>query len=148
MAVATPLRYLLDTSIVIVYLGAGDLARRIEAIYALRTTPVVPLISVVTEGELESAARQFGWGKERQRELRILIGQFQSISLGFPGIIEAYGEIDDYSRRLGRVMGKNDVWIAATAHVTSARLLTLDRDFDHLDPSFLTHDYIDPDPTA
>jgi len=31
-----------------------------------------------------------------------------------------------------RNMGKNDLWIAATAHVSNAILLTTDRDFDHL----------------
>ena len=44
----------------------------------------------------------------------------------------------------GVPMGKNDVWIAATAHVTGARLLTTDRDFDHLDPTFLGRDWVDP----
>lgn len=29
-------------------------------------------------------------------------------------------------------MGKNDLWIAATAYVTGATLLTTDADFDHL----------------
>ena len=33
-------------------------------------------------------------------------------------------------------MGKNDVWIAATAHVNGAILLTTDNDFDHLTPLF------------
>ena len=42
-------------------------------------------------------------------------------------------------------MGKNDVWIAATAAVTGATLLTTDRDFDRLTPQFLTRVWIDPD---
>jgi predicted nucleic acid-binding protein len=29
-------------------------------------------------------------------------------------------------------MGKNDLWIAATAHAMDAMLLTTDGDFDHL----------------
>jgi tRNA(fMet)-specific endonuclease VapC len=33
-------------------------------------------------------------------------------------------------------MGKNDLWIAATAHVYEATLLTTDNDFDHLAPQF------------
>lgn len=49
-----------------------------------------------------------------------------------PEILAAYGEIDHASREIGRPMGKNDVWIAATAKVTGATLLTTDRDFDHL----------------
>jgi len=34
-------------------------------------------------------------------------------------------------------MGKNDLWIAATASVTGAGLMTIDGDFDHLDGKFL-----------
>lgn len=41
-------------------------------------------------------------------------------------------------------MGKNDLWIAATASVTGATLLTTDGDFDHLESAFLTRVWIDP----
>jgi len=40
-------------------------------------------------------------------------------------------------------MGKNDLWIAATAHVTGATLLTADADFDHLNGAFLNRVLID-----
>ena len=36
-----------------------------------------------------------------------------------------------------RNMGKNDLWIAATASVYNLRLLTTDNDFGHLDSQFL-----------
>jgi tRNA(fMet)-specific endonuclease VapC len=48
------------------------------------------------------------------------------------------------SRQLGRPMGENDVWIAAAARATNTRLLTTDRDFDHLHPTMLQRDWIDP----
>ncbi|MDN5203316.1 hypothetical protein QQ008_18155 [Fulvivirgaceae bacterium BMA10] len=39
-------------------------------------------------------------------------------------------------------MGKNDLWIAATAFVAKAELITMDGDFDHLNGEFLTvHKY-------
>jgi predicted nucleic acid-binding protein len=41
-------------------------------------------------------------------------------------------------------MGKNDLWIAAVAHVTQAGLMTTDNDFDHLHPLHLTLIRIDP----
>lgn len=41
-------------------------------------------------------------------------------------------------------MGKNDLWIAATAHVLGAHVLTTDKDFDHLAPHFLSYSWIDP----
>ena len=33
-------------------------------------------------------------------------------------------------------MGKNDLWIAATAYVTGSKLITSDKDFDHLDGEY------------
>lgn len=66
------------------------------------------------------------------------------VPIPYKGILAAYVEIDDYSRRRGRVMGKNDVWIAATAKVEQATILTTDRDFDHLHPHLIMQEYIDP----
>ncbi|MGL4512267.1 MAG: PIN domain-containing protein [Lacipirellulaceae bacterium] len=43
-----------------------------------------------------------------------------------------YATIDVFSRSVGRRMGKNDAWIAATAAATNSILLTTDADFDHL----------------
>lgn len=61
-------------------------------------------------------------------------------------IIDKYAEIDAYSQgRLANTptsfssknMGKNDLWIAATASVYDIELLTTDKDFDHLRNSYL-----------
>jgi tRNA(fMet)-specific endonuclease VapC len=41
-------------------------------------------------------------------------------------------------------MGKNDLWIAASAAVTSAVLMTTDKDFDHLHPQRIQRLLIDP----
>ena len=64
-------------------------------------------------------------------------------------ILQKYGEIDAYSQGKlptnplpigisARNMGKNDLWIAATAHVLDIPLLTSDSDFDHLHSVYLT----------
>ena len=74
-------------------------------------------------------------------------------------IIQRYAEVDAYSLNRDRkrplpvgqtahVMGKNDLWIAATASVLNARLLTTDHDFDHLDGIFLAVVYVDQKLTA
>ena len=99
-----------------------------------------PLISVICEGELRSLALQFNWGASRVQRMEALLSRLTVIPLPYQNIVDAYARIDDYSKRRGVPMGKNDVWIAATAHVTGARLLTTDRDFDHLDPAFLGRD--------
>jgi tRNA(fMet)-specific endonuclease VapC len=41
-------------------------------------------------------------------------------------------------------MGRNDVWIAASAAVTGATLMTTDRDFDLLDGTHIQRVWIDP----
>ena len=66
-------------------------------------------------------------------------------------LIEAYYTIDAFSQgnlkerplnSSAKNMGKNDLWIAATAHVAKAELITMDGDFDHLNGEFLTvHKY-------
>jgi tRNA(fMet)-specific endonuclease VapC len=144
MSAAHPGRYLLDTNILVAYIRAGDLGHWIEANYSLKTTPVAPLISVVSEGEIRSLALQFHWGRVRLRQLHDVVGQFVSVPLEFPGLLDAYAEIDHLSRQLGRPMGENDVWIAAAARATNTHLLTTDRDFDHLHPTMLQRDWIDP----
>lgn len=41
-------------------------------------------------------------------------------------------------------MGKNDVWIAATARITGTTLLTTDKDFDPLQGVWLDREWVDP----
>ena len=112
--------YLLDTNILIAYVRGGALGRRIESAHGLLVTPRVPLISIVTEGEVRSLARQLNWGAARLQQVDFLLSTFVRVSLDAPGVIEAYARLDAHSRSIGEIMGKNDVWIAATANVTAA----------------------------
>lgn len=41
-------------------------------------------------------------------------------------------------------MGKNDLWLAATAHATGATLMTTDKDFDSISPIFIERILIEP----
>lgn len=59
-------------------------------------------------------------------------------------VIERYADIDAAMVAAGRKLGKNDLWIAATASVYRVRLLTTDTDFDDLAPDYLELDWIDP----
>ncbi len=77
-------------------------------------------------------------------QLEFYLGYFARVSIDDAEIIRAYSVIDAHSQRRGQPLGKNDAWIAATASVTGARLLTTDKDFDRLDPIFLQRDWIDP----
>ena len=138
-------RYLLDTNILVYYVRGKELGEYVEATYSLKTVAMAPIICAVTEGELRSLALKFSWGRDKRRKAEALLERFVVVQLDLPGLYDAYASIDDHSRQQGMPMGENDLWIAATAHVTGARLLTTDKDFDHLDPGYLTRDYIDQD---
>jgi len=141
------LRLLLDTNILIHLIRQSALGQWSESQYALTGSAQVPLISSVTEGELRSFAIYANWGREKQRALQDILNRFVIVPIELPGIMQGYAEIDATSTKEGRSMGKNDVWIAATARVTGAKLLTTDKDFDHLSPALITRDWIDPDRT-
>ncbi|MCY7327000.1 MAG: PIN domain-containing protein, partial [Saprospiraceae bacterium] len=105
-----------------------------------------PLISVIVIGEIKSFATQSEWGAKRWAELHDLLDKFIKLDIRYGIIDDRYAEIDTFSqnklpqRPLGltpRNMGKNDLWIAATASVLGAKLLTTDGDFNHLHGVFL-----------
>ncbi len=76
--------------------------------------------------------------------MEALLARFTVYPLPFANVIEKYVEVSEFSRKAGRVLGKNDLWIAATAKTTGATLLTTDKDFDHLAPALLARDWINP----
>lgn len=139
------IRYLLDTNILLAYVRWQALAQYIEATYQLGTRQPTPIISIVSEAEIRVLAVQNQWGAFKRRMLEEKMLDFLSIvPIPYKDVLAAYIEVDDYSRRNGRVMGKNDVWIAATARVEQATILTTDRDFDHLHPHLVLREYVDP----
>jgi tRNA(fMet)-specific endonuclease VapC len=108
--------------------------------------------------QLYSLAIQFGWGQNKQNALADLLREVPQIDINKEELFRMYAEIDSYS--LGKnksrplpygvvtmKMGKNDVWIAATASVLHATLLTIDHHFDGLDGVFMTVKYIDQSAT-
>ena len=143
---ATEDLYLLDTNILVHFVRGSELWVHIRDRYEPFTRDVAPLFCVVSEGELRSLSIQWNWGTRKLDQLEFCLGFFESYTIDRPRLLRAYATIDSFSESIGRKMGKNDVWIAATAAVTGATLLTTDRDFDHLVPRFLKRDWIDPDP--
>jgi tRNA(fMet)-specific endonuclease VapC len=145
--------YLLDTTILLAYLRAQNLIQDfVDKKYAPLDTANRAIISVVTVGEIRAIAIKNGWGKQRIANIDKTLEKIIVADINTEDIINRYAEIDAFSqgRLTGRVsnftarnMGKNDVWIAATASVLDATLLTTDNDFDHLDGEFLTVGKID-----
>jgi tRNA(fMet)-specific endonuclease VapC len=140
------MRYLLDTNILIHILRKDSTGERIKRQYRLLNRTTLAAVSIVTVGELHSFALQRNWGLQRKKDLIELLEFLIVIDINSPEIINKYAEIDSYSQnRLAdkpmptsaRKMGKNDVWIAATAAALDIPLLSTDADFQHLHNVYL-----------
>lgn len=135
---------LLDTNVVVHLARDSALGQRINQDYQLSERRVRPLISIVTVGELFAFARKRGWGDRKVEKLRDIVRALTVVDIRPQSVIERYAEIDAYSESQGRKMGDNDIWIAATAAVAGAYLITTDKDFDHLHPQFVQREWVDP----
>lgn len=138
----TPDLYLIDTNILVHLVRGDEVGHRLRNNYSLSFLEPRPLISIVSEGELRSLVYQFRWGTSKAEQALFYLSYFKRVSIDRQEVYEAYAAIDAYSVSVGRSMGKNDLWIAATAHVMGATLLTTDRDFDHLTPQFFVLEWI------
>lgn len=141
------MNYLLDTCALIHLFKGSSLSDKIITHINKETEPFL-LISIVTKAELFSIATQNNWGEKKREKLNQLLSKFILIPINTEDIIVRYSEIDSFSQgRLAtrslpsgitsRNMGKNDIWIAATASLTKSQLLTSDDDFDHLNKEFI-----------
>lgn len=148
-------KYVLDTGILLGYIRGASYAAFIEKEFTVSEPPNIALISVVSIGEIYSLSLKFKWGTDKKEKLDELIRKIPYININHHDILNMYAEIDAYShshhphKKLpmgmsARNIGQNDVWIAATATVSLATLLTTDHDFDHLNKVFLNVEYIDP----
>lgn len=140
------MKYLLDTNILLLYLRNQKTKQHIDQIYQPFQLPNIPIISVVSKGEIKSIGLKNRWGVSKLDALDEFLNELVTVDINAEDIINRYAEIDAYSqgklvgKPLGissRNMGKNDLWIAATASITGAKLMTTDGDFDHLGEQYL-----------
>ena len=143
---AAPL-YLLDTNVLVHFVRGSTVWEFMRDTYRPLTTEPKPLISVVTAGEIRSLAIQWNWRRRKLEQMEFALANFEMYTILDPDLIRLYASIDAHCEQSGHPLGKNDLWIAATAAFTGATLLTTDRDFDRLAPRFLSRDWIDPDTT-
>jgi tRNA(fMet)-specific endonuclease VapC len=143
--------YLFDTNILL-YFFRQD--KKWEAINSTFDLSIISdnVVSVVVWGEILSLGTRNGWGKRRLSELDRLNELFLISDIYDEKIIHRYAEIDAFSEgklplnplgTTARNMGKNDLWIAATASVLGLTLLTTDKDFNHLNGIYLDVDFVD-----
>lgn len=102
------------------------------------------IIPVVVVGELEALSLRSQWGVRKTAFLESILVAFPVAEVSVP-LAKIYARIDAYSQgklfaqplpagMSARNMGKNDLWIAATALYFDVELHTTDKDFDHLAP--------------
>ena len=127
----SPPTYLLDTGILLHWVRGSKLAAAVDAQFQLQAANFRPLICEVSLGEIEAFARSQGWGEERRNKLKDLKKELVVVDISDPRIIEAYADLSTLARAGGWAIfhGKNDLWIGAATRVSSATLLTTDKDF-------------------
>jgi len=143
---------LLDTNI-LVYLAKDNSAQILSEI--INPDDQLMYVSVVSIAELKSISTQNNWG---ERKLNILYGALNKLNIieVSENLVNTYAEIDTFSQRRNpsytyypfatpRNMGKNDLWIAATAALLGLKLVTTDADFNHLHNIFIEVERLEPE---
>ena len=150
-------RYMLDTNILLGLTRRAPWARWVYNHFDLGSPDVIYYTSVVCVGEMRALAEKFGWGRQKRVRLDKLLDELPVLPIKEAGILSAYALIDAWScgkqvaapggappPRPAVKMGKNDLWVAATAHACGAIHLSTDRDFQHLDGVWLRYERVDP----
>ena len=139
--------YCVDTNIALLLARGQELGKQIDESYGLRSAPQFHTISIVSHGELYAMADRRQWGPDRFLTLAKTLAAFVTVDVAGARIVEAYREIEKFNAAVptGAVkMGKNDIWIAATAIVAEQPLITTDTDFDHLNGALLEVFWVNP----
>ncbi|MCE2895536.1 MAG: PIN domain-containing protein [Flammeovirgaceae bacterium] len=136
---------LFDTNIILAIVRSKSAHRIMEYLNPKGSNIYVSFISIA---EAQSIAFQNSWGEHK---MQILVDFFKSVYVMnvSNSLLPTYIGIDAYSQcshpeyqkypfAKPRNMGKNDLWIAATASLLNLQLVTTDKDFDHLETSFLS----------
>ncbi|MEL6717184.1 MAG: type II toxin-antitoxin system VapC family toxin [Bacteroidota bacterium] len=143
---------MLDTNIIIIYSKSKEQAKRIEADHKIFAKENNLAISIVSIAEINSIIHQFKIGDQRRKGIDKILDNATRLDISYDEILKKYEEIDAFSQGKHRTkksnfsaknMGKNDLWIAATASAFNITLVTTDKDFDHLNGEFINLKFID-----
>ncbi len=148
--------FLLDTGLLLGFCRSAPWALQARTVHGLGEPEATVFTSIVCHGELLSLAEKFGWGRDRRTRLREVLATMPVIDINDELILEAYAQIDTWTHGKSVIfpdstpppkpaipMKQNDLWIAVTAHVSGAVLLSTDRDFAHLNDVWLKFVYVD-----
>lgn len=149
-------RFLLDTNMLLGFTRKAPWAEWAYHEFKLGDVENMVFTSVICKGEILALAEKNGWGQNKRVELDSVLNQFTTLGINKDSILQAYATLDAWTHgkrptdsRLPKpikpavIMKQNDLWIAATAMVSQATLLTTDKDFDHLNGICLTRVWVD-----
>jgi len=137
--------FVLDTNIILHYLKDSEEKRWISENVGPLQEGNIPMISVVSVAEIRALAAKNNWGNKRTLAIEEFLKELVIIDIKYNELIDAYVQIDTFSQGKSkekplnissRNMGKNDLWIAATTLLTNSKLITTDKDFEHLNNVF------------
>ena len=148
--------FILDTGILLGLTRGQQWAKGAFDLLELHDPETTVFTSVVCHGEMLALAEKKGWGEPKRRELGRVLAGLPQVDISKRDILKAYALVDAWTHgrpvaapgdapppKPANSMGKNDLWIAATAHATRAVLVTTDRDFDHLHGVWLNRELVD-----
>lgn len=143
-------RFLLDTNLLLGFTRQAPWAIRVRAEFNLGDPETMVFTSVICQGEILALAEKNGWGSNRRTHLEQILNEVPTLDISKRTILGAYARIDSWTHgkpvtspqnapppKPAVPMKQNDLWIAATAHVSGAALLSTDTDFRHLDSVWL-----------
>ena len=143
------MRYLLDTNLIMIYSRRNQYSEEIERRFSLFNGSHQLHVSTIILGELNALIKKWNLGGAKVQHINSLLGYCEILGIDDQVMIDNYGDIDAYSQGKGesallpRNMGKNDIWIAATALSYDLHLITTDKDFRHLGEFMIDLTYID-----
>jgi predicted nucleic acid-binding protein len=127
----------LDTNVLVHLLRNNSTGQSLEAKFNLSARAERPLLCSVVEGELRGLADWWGWGPARIAKLEQILSQLVRVSAGELEVVKCYGRLYAQQTKLGKKVGENDLWIAATATAIDGVVLTCDSDFLKFDPTLV-----------
>jgi predicted nucleic acid-binding protein len=147
------MKYVLDTNIIVNAGRSLEFQAYLHQEFDLFSPSYIRIISIVSAAELLVIAPKGNLGERRIARQGRMLQMTVEVPLTQRTKL-LYAELDLFGRGkhptkplvgTHRIMGKNDLWIAATAIEHGAELITTDKDFSHLDGHFLKVHYIDAD---
>ncbi|HEV2173920.1 MAG TPA: PIN domain-containing protein [Nitrospira sp.] len=91
------------------------------------------MVSFMTLAEMRQGALDANWGQRKREVLELYLAEFSVLHTD-GALCSTWATVRNQRARIGRPIGSADAWIAASALVLSAPLVTNNpRDYEHLD---------------